>query len=158
MSQFTQDLSIAGYGDADAATAQTPTPESPTTDDAADEPTQAYSPGYVEAEVARRRAVRPDFKRLQLDPVLSKSPAVRLLIYPNVPGLDVSPYRGVTCDHEWVEVEVDGQTEGAEPVRVLAVAPSADQIACAITHYAARFRLYFTLHKTASSSTIPAAT
>ena len=40
-------------------------------------------------------------------------------------------------------MEADDPPEAGEPVRVLTVAPSADQIACAFTHDAARFRLYF---------------
>jgi len=75
-SQFTQGLGLASCGAADAAAARYSIPESPTTDDNADEPTQAFSPGYVDAEVARQRATQPDFRILRLDPIVSKSPAV----------------------------------------------------------------------------------
>ena len=74
MSQFKQGPGLGGCGDADAAAARNATPESPMTEDDADEPTQAF------AEAARQCVVQLDFRRLRLDPLVPKSPVVRLLI------------------------------------------------------------------------------
>ena len=87
------DLGIAGRGDADAAAARYSIPESPTAGDNADEPTRAFSPGYVDAGVSGQ----PDFRRLRLDPIVSKEPCRRaadlLLSYRSLEHVLRSPRR-----------------------------------------------------------------
>jgi hypothetical protein len=104
-----------------------------------DEPTQAFSPLYLEA--TGNQALGLDFNKLRLHSVASIDPSARILLYPRISGLGISPYGGAGRYDNWVEVEMDDRPD--EPVKVLVVTPSSEQLGCVITHDDVNFRLYF---------------
>ncbi|KZN93883.1 putative serine/threonine-protein kinase KIN1-like protein [Penicillium chrysogenum] len=79
---------------------------------------------------------------LRLDSITSKEPAARIILYPRVPELDVSPYRGAGCYDNWVEVQLADCPEGSESARVLVVTPNSEEVGCTITHDRVSFHLY----------------
>lgn len=108
------------------------------------ETTQPFSPGHIEAHLtSKQEIVDLDFSKLRLGPIVAEEPAARIVIYPRVPGLNISPYGGTGRYNNWIEVKTDDHIDGAESARVLVVSPSAEQVGCTISHEIVCFHLYF---------------
>lgn len=88
-SQFTRGLGIA---DAEEATHPTPVQVSyKTGDGSVDEPTQAFSPGFVEEELAKRRVANLGvyLHELRLDRVMLEQRTAQLLMHSMNPAFSI---------------------------------------------------------------------
>ncbi|CDM26526.1 hypothetical protein CBS147339_6301 [Penicillium roqueforti] len=106
------------------------------------EPTQTFSPPYPYLETSRNQSMDLDFSMLRLDSITSNEPTARIILYPRVIELDISPYKGAGRYDNWVEVQLGDCPEKSESARVLVVAPNAEQVGCTVTHHDMRFHLY----------------
>ncbi|KAI0964782.1 kinase-like domain-containing protein [Xylaria arbuscula] len=105
------------------------------------EPTQAFSPGHVEARleispsVVKEDTVSPhdsvDWDKLSEDAKILELQGARIVLYPKVKGYCINPYNGTGCFGPWLDVNKKDTTGLA---KVLVVSPRHQEIGCRVIY------------------------
>ncbi|KAI0803703.1 kinase-like domain-containing protein [Xylaria sp. FL0064] len=75
-----------------------------------------------------------DWKALDQTSILPQEYPPRVLMLPVIKGVGISPHGGEGCLNNWVEVGMTDAPERSKPVKLLAIAPTSEQVGCSIAY------------------------
>ncbi|KAI1750447.1 kinase-like domain-containing protein [Xylaria castorea] len=89
-----------------------------------------------------------DWNRLDLTTLMPPDSPFRILIQPKVEAVTISAYGGESRPNNWVEVEVEGESEEIYLTKLFALAATEEHVGCCVTHHDTMFIMYFNVEHT----------
>ncbi|KAI0425148.1 kinase-like domain-containing protein [Xylaria sp. FL1042] len=75
-----------------------------------------------------------DWKTLDLASILPQEYPPRILMVPILQGVSIYPHGGQGCLNNWVDVSMTDAPKGSKPVKLLAIAPTSEQVGCCVAY------------------------
>ncbi|KAI1345811.1 kinase-like domain-containing protein [Xylaria sp. FL0043] len=102
-----------------------------------DEDTESSESSVVDTPTpgpSRHHKPTVDWKELDMTSILPQEHPPRVLMLPVIKEVSISPYGGEGCINNWVDVGMTDAPKGSKPAKLLAMAPTSEQVGCCIAY------------------------